>query len=208
MFGAGTTRAVAALKDAPTQQASSAATKPATPGTLSNYGPASASVPFVHLYAFAAKCNALPCHIRLIETASVSGRSLPALGYHSGPEITMSSNAPLGKTYAVWFDHSDIDPNLLADEVKEHGSVTLGVRATLTDSHGASISATRVIELTPQKAKKPPKPVSLQCQQARLNLLNAKKKLLYVIATGGDVEQAQLNVQKAKSKVKIDCRAN
>lgn len=188
-------------------------TKPKTPGGLRNFGAASRSIPVTRLYAFAARCNALPCHIRLTEQAFASGRRVPRLDRTGGPRITMSKNARSGTAWAVWFKHSDINPKLLAAEVKQHRRITLHVRATLTDRYGSSISATRKITLksraapkSPARAK-PPTLVSLACQQARLDLLNARKDLLWVISTGGDVQQAELTVKWAKVVVKADCSA-
>lgn len=51
----------------------------------------------------------------------------------------------------------------------------------------------------------PPAPVSLACRQAHLDLLNAQKNLQWAIAFGGDVPQAQLNVQLAQREVQADC---
>jgi hypothetical protein len=138
----------------------SAATKPATPGTLTNFGSAARSIPFTRLYVFAVRCRALPCRIRLNETAAVAGRSVRALDHTRGPAIMMSSNPQAGTTWAVWFDHSDINPRLLTAEVYQHGSVTIHARATLTDSYGASVSASRTIKLVLPKPRGRGKPLT------------------------------------------------
>jgi hypothetical protein len=116
---------------------------------LAAIGPSRIHLPYGRIYAYRVSCHATPCTIRLSQAAFGGVHRLWRLRDRQPGPIVMRRQPGPGQIFAVWYTRSSFDQKLLRADITRYGSVKLKIHAVLTDSAGASSSATRTVTILP-----------------------------------------------------------
>jgi hypothetical protein len=116
---------------------------------LTNYGPARVTVPYSRVYAFQAKCAALPCKIWLGQHFYAGHTALRALRELEPGPIEMNRKGLPGKLWATWYVRRDFDQKLLRADLAKYHRLALKLTGKITDAKGGSATAERTVTLVP-----------------------------------------------------------
>lgn len=116
---------------------------------LTKFGPARVKVPYSRIYAFKAKCAALPCKIWLGQHFYAGHRPLRGLRELERGPIKMNQNGSPGEPWVTWYVKQDFNQKLLKADLAKYHRLTLDLTGTITDANGGSATAKRSITLVP-----------------------------------------------------------
>lgn len=116
---------------------------------LSPYGPSTVKVPYKRIYAFRAKCGALPCEVWLGQHFYAGSRPLRALRELQPGPIEMRQNGSAGRPWVASYVQADFNQTVLRSDLARYGRLTLKLTGKITDAAGDSARATRTLTLVP-----------------------------------------------------------
>lgn len=116
---------------------------------LTNYGPARVRVPYSQVYAFQARCAALPCKVWLGQHFYAGLTPLRPLRELESGAIEMKQNGLPGQPWVTEYVRRDFDQKLLRADLAKYHRLTLKLTGKITDAKGGSATAKRTITLVP-----------------------------------------------------------
>lgn len=114
---------------------------------LSPYGPSTVRVPYSRIYAFRAKCTALPCKVWLGQHFFAGRTPLRALRELMPGPIEMRRNGSPGRPWVAVYVKADFNQALLHSDLTRYKRLTLHLTAKIIDAAGGSARATRTLTL-------------------------------------------------------------